>query len=176
MCRQLVELEAVALAVLERSDASPIVLGDLRRELDACSFTSDPSKRQPLDPFLRHQDVEAQRRRFRGSGSRPSKTPRISEVRDLQVARAHKKGRCTIAEPSRLRPLRPRPLLLLAVHLEVHLLVEETQESSYLECLRYGLGVVPDEVLDSLPPRLDRIVGRDPLVGALRVLTACSEN
>src|SRR3712207_6301090 len=80
------------------------------------------------------------------------------------------------AKPSALRPLRLRPLLLFAVHLKVHLLVEEGQVSLYLGGLQDRLRVVPDQVLDSLAPGLDRPVRGDPLVRAPSGLLAPNEH
>jgi hypothetical protein len=45
-----------------------------------------------------------------------------------------------------LRTWGVRPLLLLAVQLEIHLLVEEAQESFDLANRRDGLRIVPDEL------------------------------
>src|SRR5215207_1899949 len=73
-------------------------------------------------------------------------------------------------KPSALRPLGPRSYLRLAVHLKVHLLVEEAQVTLYLGCLRYGLGVAPDEVLHALAASLDGPVRRLALVRAPGVL------
>src|SRR5687768_8087934 len=64
-----------------------------------------------------------------------------------------------------LRPLRLRPLLRLAVHLEVHLLIEEAQMTFYVGGCRYRVRIVPDECFPSLTARLHRVVRRHPLVG-----------
>src|SRR5215218_10944826 len=74
-----------------------------------------------------------------------------------------------------LRPLRLGPLLLLAIHLEVHPLVEEGQKPLYLSGLRDRLRVVPDEVLDPIRSGLNRPVRGDPLVRAPSGLLALDE-
>jgi hypothetical protein len=72
--------------------------------------------------------------------------------------------------------LRPGPLLLLAVHLEIHLLVEEAQVAFDLVSLRDRLRVVPDEVLHPPSPGLDRVVRSHALVRAPGVLIAREEH
>src|SRR5438067_13422857 len=61
---------------------------------------------------------------------------------------------------ARLRPGRFRPLLQLAVELEVDLLVEEAQQPLDAAGFRQRIGVVPDQILD--PP--GGVVTSRPLV------------
>jgi hypothetical protein len=78
-----------------------------------------------------------------------------TRVFGLGVVSNYEKGHPTVAKPTALRPLRLGPLLHLAVHLKVYLLVEEGQKALYLGGLGYRIGVVPDEVLKSLPEILN---------------------
>src|SRR5215211_4413613 len=55
-----------------------------------------------------------------------------------------------------LRPLRLRPLLRLAVHFRIHLLIEEAQMAFYIGGCGYGVRIVPDECFLSLTARLHR--------------------
>lgn len=65
-----------------------------------------------------------------------------------------------------------RLLLLFAVHLKVHLLVEEGQVVFDLAGLWDRLRIVSDEILDPLAADLDRVVGGYALVPTLGLLVA----
>src|SRR5215218_104333 len=64
------------------------------------------------------------------------------------------------------------PLLRLAVHFQIHLLIEEAQMTFYVGGCRYRVRIVPDECFPSLTAHLHRVVGRHPLVGTFRFLVA----
>src|SRR5687767_15899395 len=76
---------------------------------------------------------------------------------------------------SSLRPLRLQPLLRLAVHFQIHLLVEEAQMAFYVGGCGYGGRIVPDDRFPHLTARLHRVVRRSPLVRTRRILVAGEE-
>src|SRR5215212_584750 len=90
-----------------------------------------------------------------------------ASIRSLRLR--HRRVSC---ERNSLRPLRQRPLLRLAVHFQIHLLIEEAQMTFYVGGCGYGRRVVPDDCFPSLTASLHRVVRRNPFVGTFRVLVA----
>jgi hypothetical protein len=84
----------------------------------------------------------------------------------------HLRHRRVSRERNSLRPLRPRPLLRLAVHFQIHLLIEVAQMVFYAGGCGYGGRIVPEDRFPGLTTRLHRVVRRNPLVGKLRSLVA----
>src|SRR5215213_11660130 len=69
----------------------------------------------------------------------------------------HRKANCG---RNSLRPLRLRPLLRLAVHFQIYLLIVEAEMVLYAGGSRYGARVIPDECFLDLTTSLHRVVGR----------------
>ena len=82
----------------------------------------------------------------------------------------HLRHRRVSRERNSLRPL--RLLLRLAVHFQIHLLIEEAQMAFYASGCGYGGRIVPDDCFPGLTARLHRVVRRNPLVGTFRFLVA----
>src|SRR5215208_6751454 len=124
------------------------------------------------------------RSRAQGGTLAPRFYPAFGRTCSLKTHRLPGWGKVSIRSPRlrygrvscSLRPLRLRPLLRLAVHFQIHLLMEEAQITFYVGGRRYRIRIVPDKCFPSLTAGLYRVVRRHPLVGTLRFLVAREEH